>query len=172
MTKRKRPRRHAYPPLPPRPFPGYGTTWVDRGAPYWRRRAKWTLFWLFLTLLTGAMGAGFLWGIAEESPLALAITAPVFVVLGGVTAHLTILEIRRADRDDVPESRLLRANEGTKRLLLALAVVAAVALALLGTFEVAVAPVLFCFAFPHLIRSFGRYAPGEREHRRWAGLDT
>ncbi|MBZ4318081.1 hypothetical protein [Streptomyces huiliensis] len=164
MTKKKRPRRHNRPSAP-EPLPGYGTTWVDRGAPYWWRRAKWTLFWLFLSLVSGVMGAGFLWGIAEEGPLALAITAPVVVTLGGVTAHLTILEIRRADGEDVPESRLLRMSADTEHLLLIVAVVLAVALALLGTLEVALSPILFCFVFPHFIRSLGRYALGEREHR-------
>ncbi|WP_372407587.1 hypothetical protein [Streptomyces luteireticuli] len=169
MTKKKRPRRHQRPPLLPHSVPGIGTTWVARGLPYWWRRCRLALFWLFLTALTGVMAAGFLWGMAEESTLVLAIALVLYTPACAGAVCVAVNGIREADGKDAfwePKSRAL------KTTAIALGSVAAVALALLGAFEVAIALPLFCFAFPNLLRSLARHSPGEREARRyWAGPD-
>lgn len=158
MTKKKRPRRHQQPPRLPTSVPEIGTTWVTRGLPYWWRRFKQTSLWLFLTALTGVMAAGFLWGMAEESTLALAVALALYSPVCAGTACVAVNGIREADGKDAfwePKSRAL------KKSAIAVGGIAAVAMALLGAFEVAIALPLFCFALPNLLRSLGRYAPGE-----------
>jgi hypothetical protein len=48
-------------------LPGLGTTWVDRGAAYWLRRAGLALMWAVVVTLVTAIVIGFLGGIRSSS---------------------------------------------------------------------------------------------------------
>ncbi|KNB52986.1 hypothetical protein [Streptomyces caatingaensis] len=144
-----------------------GTTWVDRGLPYWWRRLKMTLTWLFFSTVLGAMSLASGWAVAKDGPVALTVFLVVYAVLGTGVVCLVAQDIRRQDRHGVLSVPVRRRSKRFWTVVSVLAAAASVVLALLQIFEVAVAPLCLAVTLPHLVRSFGRYAVGERhEHQR------
>lgn len=151
---------------PPEPLHGVGLTYVDRGSAYWWRRAGLTLFWFFLTALSGVMAVGVTLGVGEAGPTLLIVTSSLYAALSLGVGWTTALAIRSADRFGVGSGSFEESRWGVfmgklDERLAWFAVILVVAL-----------PIVFGAMLPLLVRSFGRYTIGERHQRRQLGLDT
>lgn len=94
--------------ISPEPVRGLGTTWIDRGFPYWRRRVLWSLiFFLFFALGAGGSTGFIIAFLRSHTPV------PVRVILIAVsgcvivgTAFFTFRSIRKQEQSNEPRSKL------------------------------------------------------------------
>jgi hypothetical protein len=98
------------------PLPGLGTTWVDRGAAYWRRRVGLALMWAVIVTLVTAIVIGFLGAIRGSSQTGFYAAAAVEVAWSlAIIGWFTVGTVRRWN-DPAPPRRLTgrsrRAGQG------------------------------------------------------------
>ncbi|MGK5642149.1 hypothetical protein ACSNOK_28110 [Streptomyces sp. URMC 126] len=124
---------------------------------------KMTVCWLLVTAMTGVMTI--VVGVSAASePVVLIVLDSLYIVLGSGTAYVVIRHIRSVDRFGVMGADKARFNNRWDRA-------ATVTLILVGFSVIFSFPVGLGASLPYLIRSFGRYAPGERYERRLLGLE-
>lgn len=81
--------------------PGLGTTWYDRGARYWLRRALVFLAFALVVTLMSLLVGGFLIGIKESSPTGF--TGALIAEILWSLSTAAFLLVRTAQRWNVPE---------------------------------------------------------------------
>ncbi|KNB52985.1 hypothetical protein [Streptomyces caatingaensis] len=152
----------------PEPLHWVGLTYLERDFSYWWRRVALTLFWFFLTALSGGMAVGFSYGMAQVNTAALIAFVSVYGLLSATLGCTTAVKIRRVDRlgvtvasHEARKSRFHAWEQKADALLSSCAPVVFIAV-----------PIAFGAALPHFIRSFGRYTIGERVERQKSGLDA
>ncbi|MBZ4318079.1 hypothetical protein [Streptomyces huiliensis] len=122
-----------------------------------------TLAWLLITALTAAMTVAV--GVAAASDgTVLAVLVSLYAVLCGGTAYVVTRHIRTIDRFGVMGGGNARFGKRWDKA-------ATVAMVLVGVSVIFSFPVGLGAALPYLVRSCGRYAPGERYERRRFGLE-
>ncbi|MGK5642150.1 hypothetical protein ACSNOK_28115 [Streptomyces sp. URMC 126] len=152
----------------PEPLHFVGLTYEQRGLSYWWRRVLLSLFWLFLTVLSGGMTVGFAYGFAEVGRGVLIAFLVVYALLSCYVGYRSVVKIRKADRYGVMsvDDDDTRPGGGS-----AVGTAASLGSGCAQALVVFAAPVVFGGTLPHLIRSFGRYTIGERYERRQLGLE-
>lgn len=153
--------------LPPRPLHGVGLTWLKRGPAYWSRRIGLAFAWLLISAITGVMAVGITLGVASSGTLALTIFLCVYAVLGGGTVYVAVHGIRTMDRSGIAGATGRRKRSGGR-----MGTAAALGSGIAQVLVIFAAPVAVGFSLPYLVRSFGRYAIGERFERKRIGLDA
>ncbi|MGI5337893.1 hypothetical protein ACQEVS_11075 [Streptomyces sp. CA-181903] len=121
-----------------------------------------TLTWLSITALTAVMTVFVSLSAVSDGVVAV-ILAGLYLALCGGAVYIITRHIRTIDRCGVGGGKSAPFGKRWDRL-------ATVAVLLVGISVVFSFPVGFGAALPYLVRSFGRYAPGERFERRRLGL--
>jgi|SRR5579859_2083264 len=81
-------------------LPGVGITWYDRGAKYWRLRARAAFMWALALLLIGLVDAGFFGAAHKSSPAIFAVLVALDVVVA--VAAVGFAAVRTWQRWNVP----------------------------------------------------------------------
>lgn len=148
-------------------LPWVGTTWYERGRPYWLRRLGLILFSGFSVTLFGGILALFLNAVHEDSPRAfyilLGIETAFSLITGGYLVYRTI-------RHPAPLSDILNPHKRSwtrfGRWGVGIGVLARAGSALAGALVVLVAALTVGVLLGVLMRSFTPVLPTERQARQ------